>query len=261
MQVPSTKLAVAAAVLAAFHALAQTPTPAAPMAADAHPSFAIAAIKSPNPDSRQDGFDIMGDRMNVWNQTVAKMMTFAYGIHKHQILNAPGWVLDEPFDIQGKPDAPGEPSLLQVREMLQKLLADRFGFKFHRERRELPVFALRIAKGGSKLVPAADPTAKSEEHSEGHGLETTRSYVSAPIADFILIEQFFMDRPLVDQTGLTGRYTFKLHYTYDEVRNADPNAPPGLFTAIQDQLGLKFEATRAPVDVLVIDHVNRPSEN
>ena len=81
------------------------------------------------------------------------------------------------------------------------------------------------------------------------------------MADFILGMQFFFDRPLVDQTGIPGRHDFTLRYTYDEAHATDPNAPPGLFTAIQEQLGLKLNAVKAPIDVFVIDHIERPSAN
>ena len=81
-------------------------------------------------------------------------------------------------------------------------------------------------------------------------------------ADFVLDMQFFLDdRPLVDQTGLTGRYDITLRYTHDEANATDPDAPPGLFTAIQEQLGLKLDAVKAPTDVFVIDHVEQPSPN
>jgi uncharacterized protein (TIGR03435 family) len=81
------------------------------------------------------------------------------------------------------------------------------------------------------------------------------------MSDFVLGMQFFLDRPIVDQTGLTGRYDIKLHYAPDESRVTDPNAPPGLFTAIQQQLGLKLDATKALTDVFVIDHAERPTPN
>jgi uncharacterized protein (TIGR03435 family) len=80
------------------------------------------------------------------------------------------------------------------------------------------------------------------------------------MSNLILGMQFFLDRPLVDQTGLDGRYDFTIHYAEDET-NAAPNAPPGIFTAVQEQLGLKFETAKALVDVLVIDHAERPSPN
>jgi uncharacterized protein (TIGR03435 family) len=145
--------------------------------------------------------------------------------------------------------------------MLQKLLADRFGLKFHRDKRELSVYAIQIAKGGPKLKPAANPDAGADQEGNGHGTEQTVIFTSNGIADFIRNEQFFVDRPLVDQTRLTGRYDFSLRYTFDEAKSTDPNAPPGIFTAVQEQLGLKFQPTKASTDVFVIDHVEPPSAN
>jgi uncharacterized protein (TIGR03435 family) len=231
------------------------------MAADAHPSFEVATIKPHDPDSRHDGIDSNGDRVVMWNQTVAKMIVFSYAVNKHQILDAPDWALNQSFDIQGKPDTPGEPSWDQMGEMMRRLLAERFGLRFHRERRELPVYALQVLNGGPKLAPAADPTSKPQEHSEGRGNWSEHTYTSSRMADFILIEQFWRDRPIVDETGLRGKYDFKLRYTYDEIRNTYPDAPPGIFTAIQQQLGLRLQPEKAPVDVFVIDHVAAPSEN
>lgn len=237
------------------------PAPTKRMAADAHPSFAVAVIKPHDPDSNRQGFDATGNRVIVRNQTIATLMMFAYSVHPKQILEAPDWVFHDRWDIEGITDTPGEPNLRQQQEMLQKLLADRFGLKFHRDQRELSVFAIQIAKGGPKLKPAANPNAEADQEGNGHGTEQTNTYTSASITDFIMGEQFFLDRPLVDQTGLTGKYDFAIHYTYDEIHATDPNAPPSLFTAVQEQLGLKFEPTKASTTVFVIDHVERPSEN
>jgi len=239
----------------------QSQIPIKAMAADAHPSFEVATIKPHDPDERDRGIWVQGDHFEFSSASVLKLLTFAYSINQQQVIGGPDWLRQARFDINGKPDAEGEPVLAQQQEMIQKLLADRFQLKFHHEQRELPVYALRIAKGGPKLAAAADPGAKSLEQSDGHDQERTLTYTSATIPYFILIEQFWVDRPLVDQTGLTGHYDFKLHYTSDEVHSTDPNAPPGLFTAIQEQLGLKFEAVKAPTDVFVIDHVERPSAN
>jgi len=87
----------------------------------------------------------------------------------------------------------------------------------------------------------------------------TQTYTNCSIPNFILGMQFFLDRPVVDQTGLTGHYDFTFRYTADEVHATDPNAPPGLFTAVQEQPGLKFQPTKAPVDVFVIDHIEKPT--
>lgn len=234
------------------------------MPAGAHPSFTVATIKPHNPAANHQGYNAVGDRFNIGNQSVANLLTFAYSIHPHQIVDAPDSLFHDRYDIEGKTDIPGEPSLHQQQEMIQRLLTDRFALKFHREKRVLPVFAIVIVKGGPKLKSAADPNAQPSQDDTSDGTattETTVSYTSASIADFILGEQFFMDRPLVDHTGLTGKYDFAIHYTFDETHATDPHAPPGLFTAVQEQLGLKFQPTKAPVDVFVIDHIAPPSAN
>lgn len=235
--------------------------PIVPMAADAHPSFAVAVIKPHDPNSHHQGFNAVGDRFTIRGQSVASLMMFSYSIDKHQIADAPDWAAKATYDIEGTTDTPGEPSLRQQQEMIRKLLTDRFQLEFHREKRPLSVYALQIEKGGPKLTPAAAPNAQPDQDANNHGTEVTQIYTSASMADFILGMQFFLDRPIVDQTGLTGRYDLKLRYTYDESRAADADASPGLFTAIREQLGLKLEATKAPTNVLVIDHVERPSEN
>lgn len=231
------------------------------MAADAHPSFAVAVIKPHDPNSHRQGFDAIGYRFTIRGQTITSLMMFAYSIDKHQIADAPDWIHNAPFDIEGTVDIPGEPSLRQQQEMIQKLLADRFQLKFHREMRELPVYALQTEKGRPRLVPAAHPNDQPNQDAGSDGTEVSQVYTSASMADFILGMQFFLDRPIVDQTGLAGRYDFKLRYTNDESKSAAADAPPGLFTAIKEQLGLKLEATKAPTNVFVIDQVERPSEN
>ena len=261
MRIQPWKTFAAAVTLSAAHALAQMPTPVKPMAADAHPSFEVATIKPSDPNSNRQGFDAVGDRYTIHGQTITSLMMFAYSIDKHQVVDAPDWARTDRFDIEGTTDTPGEPNLHQQQEMLQKLLADRFQLKFHHEKRELPVYFIQIAKGGPKLKPPANPDAEADQDASGHGTETTVTITTATMADFILGMQFFFDRPLVDQTGIPGRHDFTLRYTYDEAHATDPNAPPGLFTAIQEQLGLKLNAVKAPIDVFVIDHIERPSAN
>ena len=259
---------LAAVLFASFlaaPALAQnqaTASPATRMAADAHPSLAVAAIHLHDPNSRRQGFNFEGSRYVVRNESVESLIMFAYAIHPKQILGGPGWIRTDRYDIEGKPDFPGEPGLKQQQEMLQRLLAERFGLRFVREKRELPVYSIQIAKGGPRLTPAAKPDAEPDVQGTGHGTETTLTFTSISMVDLPLAMQFSIpDRPVINQTGLAGRYDFKLRYTYDEVRATDPNAPPGMFTAIQEQLGLKLQPVKAAVAVLVIDHVERPSEN
>lgn len=254
--------AALALTLAAAHVLAQVPAPFKHMAADAHPTFAVATIKPHDPTSNRQGFSSNPDRINIRNESVAAMIVFAYSLNKEQVLKTPAWAADEPYDIEGKADAEGQPSLRQEQEMVQKLLAERFGLKFHTEKRELSVYAVRIAKGGPKLKPAANPNDGLDQTGNGGGNVQSILYTSCSMADFAFGEQFFFDRPVVDQTSLPGKFDFTLRYTVDESRTTDdPNAPPGIFTAVQEQLGLKFEATKAPANVYVIDHVERPSAN
>ena len=259
-------LAVATGVAAS--ALAQT-NPASPqsgstqsaVAAEAGPSIEVAVIKPHDPNSYHNSFSFRGDRFSLDDQTVSRLIAFAWAINQNQIVDAPGWLRDEHYDIDGKTSAEADPTVPEQQQMIRKLLADRFGLSFHREKRELSVYALVVAKGGPKLAPAAHPDAQPGQHNEGHGMQTTRSFTSAAISDFVLTMQFFLDRPLVDQTGLTGRYDFELTYTYADASASDPDAPPPLFTALQEQLGLKFQPTKALTEVLVVDHVERPSPN
>lgn len=180
---------------------------------------------------------------------------FAYGIHPKQILGGPEWIRTDRYDIEGKTDFPGEPGLKQQQEMLQQLLAERFGLHFARKKRELPVYSIQIAKGGPRPTPAAKPDVQGT----GLGTETTLTFTSISMVDLPVAMQFSIpDRPVINQTGLAGRYDFKLRYTDDEVRATDPNAPPGLFTAVEEQLGLKLQRVKVPVDVFVIDSVQKP---
>ena len=260
-------LFIAIAAISTAHAQTAPPAPstqtlpAVPMSPAADPSFAVAAIKPHDPTSSRQGFSTAGDRFTIRNETVSSLICFAYAIHPHQIVDAPDWLRADPYDIAGKPDAEGEPSLSQQQGMIKKLLADRFQLKLHIEKRELPVYAIRVAKGGPKLTPAANPNAEPDQNGNGHGTEQDQTYTSASIDNLVLGMNFFLDRPAVNQTGLTGRFDFSIRYAWDEAHVADPNAPPGIFTAVQEQLGLKFEPVRAPVDVLVIDHIERPSPN
>jgi uncharacterized protein (TIGR03435 family) len=250
---------IATAALAASTAIAQSPIK--PMASDAHPSFEVATIKPHDPNSHRQGWHVRGDRFLIEDQTVTSLMMYAFSIDKHQVADVPDRLGNAHYDIEGTIDTPGEPSLRQQQEMIQKLLADRFQLKFHHEQRELPVYAIQLAKGGAKLKPATHPDVEANQDASSHGSEVTVTFTSATLADFILGMQFFLDRPLVDQTGLTGKYDIAVRYTYDEDHALDPNAPPGIFTAIQEQLGLKLDAVKAPANVIVIDHIEPPSAN
>ena len=191
----------------------------------------------------------------------------AYGLDPRQITGGPSWVATDEYDADAVA-ADGIQAAGQWDVMLQKLVADRFKLTFHREKREMSVYALTVAKGGPNLK-AADP---NEQHSSGCGRLGVCNFQSEPPELFARWLQLVMDKPVVDKTGLAGNFDFSLTWTPDQSQftsmgirvpppTDNPNAPPGLFTAIQEQLGLKLEPQRIPTEVLVIDHVERPSEN
>ena len=238
------------------------PVPVKMMAAEAHPVFEVATIKPSDPNDRSEGFHSNGRRIYIENQTVNKMLIFAYAVHSKQVVGGPDWFGTERFDINGVPDVEGVPNMRQQQEMVQKLLADRFGLKFHREKRELAVYALTDAKAGPKLTKSqGDPNGLGDQTGNGNMGEMTYKFTNNTMDDFALCMQFYVDRPVVNQTGLTGRWDFVLKWTTNDLKAADPNAAPGMFTAIQEQLGLKLEAVKAPAEVLVVDHAERPSAN
>jgi uncharacterized protein (TIGR03435 family) len=242
-----------------------------PMAPDANPTFEVATVKPSKPDERGKGFRVQGRRFSTVNTTLTDLMTFAYGIQKRQIAGGPDWMTTDKFDVDAQPDGEGAPNDKQWKSMLGKLLADRFQLKFHHEQRELPVYALVVAKNGPKLTKSqGDPNGLPALFFRGLGVLPA---ANANMNDFAgLLQSAVLDRPVVNQTGLAGRYDFLLKWTPDESQFQDlgvkvpppsnaPDAPPNLFAAMQDELGLKLEPAKASVDVLVIDHVEKPSAN
>jgi uncharacterized protein (TIGR03435 family) len=246
------------------------PTPKLPrMDPNATPGFEVATIKPSKPDQPGKLITVQGNRLRTVNITLSDLIAFAYGVQSKQVIGAPPWAGTDKFDIEGKPEGEGTPSQEQWKGMLQKLMADRFKLSFHREKKELPVYALSVGKTSPKLTKSqGDPNGLPGLFFTGLGnLHVT----NANMADFTnLMQSAVLDRPVVDQTGLEGRFDFELNWTPDDsqfqsfgVRIPPPgdNAPPPLYTAIQEQIGLKLDATKAPADVLVIDHVEKPSEN
>jgi uncharacterized protein (TIGR03435 family) len=146
--------------------------------------------------------------------------------------------------------------------MVRKVLAERFGLKVHREQREMPVFVLTVVKGGPKMsVNASGANGRPNERGRrGVGWQMY-TYTNTSMPVFALELLSYVDRPIVDQTCLKGRYDFQLKWLTDENHANDQDVPPGIFTAIQEQLGLKLEPLKAPADVLVIDKVERPGGN
>lgn len=233
--------------------------------ADAGAAFEVATIK-PTPPAN-DGHNHInypeGGSFSTSNVTLASLMQWAYEIPKRQILDGPGWMDSTPFDIVAKSDAKTDALLRSLssdrsnalkRRMVQALLEDRFGMKVHREVRTLPAYDLVVAKDGSKLQASK---------SDGKSIGTGRNHFNGwGLTTDIIAEQLsqIAGRIVVDRTGLDGRYDLKLQWTPDDAV-ATEGSPPSLFTAIEEQLGLRLKAAKEPVPVLVIDHIEQPSPN
>ncbi len=246
-----------------------SPTATATPVTTASPEFEAATIKpvkEPDPNRMNDRRE--GRRYTVRNATLLDLILMSYGVDRQQIAGGPAWVATDEYDVVAV--AESDTQLVDHGdEMLQTLLAERFQLKFHREQRERSVYALVVAKGGPKLK-VADANEK-----QGSGCERLGycSFHRDSLPHFARwLGYGVLDRPVVDQTGLEGRWDFLLKWTPDESQftalgykipppTENPNAPPGLFAAIQEQIGLKLEAVKAQVDVLVVDAVARPSAN
>jgi uncharacterized protein (TIGR03435 family) len=239
------------------------------------PTFDVASIHINNAET--DGHhhiinDPAESHFRTVNLALRDLIQFAYGLPDSQILGGPAWLNSIMFDIDAKSDPSVDAQLHalateqarhQKQLMVQVLLTERFQLKAHQETRQLPVYALVVAKGGPKFKPAAvNGTTVDIRRGRLHvaGSDDTMSILARELAQAL-------GRVVLNQTGLSGRYDLMLRWTPDDAPTtmlngaADPLAPPGIFTAIQEQLGLKLESTRGPVPVLVIDSVEMPSAN
>ena len=267
----STPLNLDRATAATAWAMPTPPAPVKPMPADAQPSFEVATIKPSKPDQPGKMYRLEGRRFSTMNTTLLDLVTFAYGLQPKQVVNAPDWVATEKFDLSGTPDVEGAPDDAQMKGMVQRLLADRFALKFHQDPREMPAYELTVLKSGQKMEKStAGPDSIPGLWFPKLGQLNAHD---ATMLDFThLMQTAVLDRPIVDKTGLTGRWTFVLKWTPDESQFSDmgvkisppkdaADAPPPLLTAMQEQIGLKLNATRSDVPVYVVDHVTQPSAN
>jgi uncharacterized protein (TIGR03435 family) len=249
-------------------------TPAPPsrivsMATDAKPGVEVATIKPTQPGTQVFMLVMQGENLVVKNFTLKYLIKFAYDVPERQIVGGPGWMDTDKWDIEAKPDTPGAPSIEQMRLMMQKVLADRFALKVHEEKRNMAALALIVGKNGPKVTKSADAVESANFTLYPWGMLGTRSATMGEFAH--LLQSNVLGQPVVDNTGLGGRWDFTLKWTPDETQfmgmNPPPpaadaaNAPPLLFTAIQEQLGLKLEPQKADAPVMLVDHVERPSPN
>jgi uncharacterized protein (TIGR03435 family) len=246
------------------------PKPQPPMAADADPGIVTASIKASDPKEQARGFVAKEGRLLTANTTLSDLLTYAYDIHPKQLISAPAWIDRDKFDITATYSGQGEPSPRQMQSLVRKLLVERFKISFHRDKRELPVYALSRTNGDPKIVPS------TEDPNQPPGLylrDLGRLKVSnGSMQDLVsVLQSGVLDRPTIDRTRIAGKYDFSLDWTPDDSQfhaigatiphpAGSANQPPPLAAAIQRQLGLKLEPTMASVEVIVIDRIERPAE-
>jgi uncharacterized protein (TIGR03435 family) len=223
------------------------------------PEFEVASIRpsrSANTDSNLDSAP--GGRLTATNITIRELIRLAYGVKDYQIEHAPGWIESERYDIAAKAAGTRKTSFEDEQSLIRGLLTDRFQLKTHRETKQAQVYLLVAAKTGPKLTPHNDGSGAKTRKGCGH-LAGTR--LTMDVIATVLSRQF--ERDVLNRTGLPGKYDFELDWTPDSGPcPATPDANlPSIFTAIQQQLGLKLESSKGPVEFLIVDHVERPSEN
>ncbi len=230
-------------------AIPEPPKPTPPMDSKATPSFEVSTIKPSKPDEPGKLFVVQGGgKFRTLNFSLGEMISTAYGVQAKQVIGAPDWIWSEKFDVEATPDTPGMPSRDQLMGEVQRLMADRFQLKFHHDKREMSALILTVAKSGPKLKTSADAGGLPGLFFTGVGVLNVRN---AHIPEFTgLMQEAVLDRPIVDQTGLTGKYDFTLKWTPDEAQlaqmgmkapaNEAADAPPNLFTAMQEELGLRL---------------------
>lgn len=225
--------------------------------------FDVATIKPNNTGSTRSGTFTSPGRLEGTNLSLHQMIVDAYTVRDFQVIGGPDWITRDRFDVIGK--IPGSAPPNSSREMLKSLLADRFNLVVHNETREEPVYELRLARAdrslGSALKTAdcdAGPCGDTNTNeSSAGGVVTARGVTMAEVSRWVSNR---VDRVVIDRTGLTGAYDFEMRYARDILRTGSAAAAdlPTVFTALQEQLGLKLEGARGPVEFLVIDRAERP---
>jgi uncharacterized protein (TIGR03435 family) len=216
------------------------------------PSFEVVSIKISPPDASAY-FRPAPDGFTAGKTTVKLLIETAYTLQDYQISGGPAWIESDEFDLAAKAGHPIASPELKL--MLQNLLAGRFNLAMHVDPKKLPGYALVLAKGGAKL---REPTGTRAQVSRtGTRMEAHHLGFSS-LVDAL---QVIVGRPVVDRTGLQGAFDFTLDWARDNTATAPADAAPSIFTAVQEQLGLKLEPLAAAGDLYLIDHVERPEPN
>ena len=254
------------------------------------PSFEVAAIKPSHPGTPGPSFRFHGDGITIHSATLKAIMGFAFNVRDFQISGGPSWINSDRYDIEAKEPKAVQDGMLKLDfdqrtklmgQLLQSLLADRFQLKVTHDTKELPVYALVVAKGGPKFLHAKFETSDDPAHRADPTLPRPagppcptdmrcwHNYGSMALVVDILSWMSDIGRPVLDRTGLEGGYYLELQYAPQRLTaaastdNAPPPGPvgPSIFTALERQLGLKLKPTKGPVESIVIEHIERPTEN
>jgi uncharacterized protein (TIGR03435 family) len=238
--------------------------------------FEVASIKKADPETLGRYFRMQTAHQFVaHNHALKTLIAAAYDVSPEAISGGPAWVESERYEILAKAPNDVRPTLDEQMAMLRKLLSERFHLALHREPKEMPVYALTVAKGGSKLKASTVSPDATPEGPPALAFAFTPPGVLLLNARYVSMEEFAsllqrsaLERPVVDRTSLMGRYDFDLEFSLDETlfggalgKGADEPTKPGLFAALQEQVGLKLEATRGAVSAIVIDRAERATEN
>jgi uncharacterized protein (TIGR03435 family) len=210
-----------------------------------------------------------GDRVRFANTTLCGLIRFAFDVRDYQIVDKPGWMTkvaqSSYYEVETLVASGSAPTQDQLRQMVRTLLEDRFRLAAHPEPRELPVYALVVARDGPRFGAGTEEQCRNKPKETmvtafgGRALFGSCSETT-PMQELVRTLNLHTDRAVVDRTGLAGRYAFILQWTPDGV-TPSPDAPPSLFTAVQEQLGLRLEPQRLAVEALVIDRAEPPSPN
>jgi uncharacterized protein (TIGR03435 family) len=231
---------------------------------DSEPSFAVASIKPST--SEENGYVrwFPGGRLRAAHVPLRFLIRFAYDLAEDRLTGGPKWVSDDFFDVEATPGdlLPAEPNNDNTpqRLMLRRLLRERFHLGCHFESRTLPVLVLSVGKGGPNLV-SSPPDRALHIDVKNNGAARTFVFEGAPSSNIVRNLSGQLKQTVLDHTGLTGHYEGKLEWSFD-MDDAPADASfPSLYSALQQQLGLRLQIEKTPVDVLVIDSVDRPDAN
>jgi uncharacterized protein (TIGR03435 family) len=232
----------------------------APLALRAQ-SFEVASVKPADPDARGNTFDYTpGGGLTIRNSTLRGLVQSAYDVPRFQIQGGPGWMDSDRFDIFAKSEG-GSGDIRQTRLKLQALLADRFQLRARRENRELPIYVLTLGKNGPKLTESGN--ASTAGVPDGMHMQCGRAMgTNTTMANFAHSLTRDVGRPVEDRTGLSAKYNFQVDFTPDSDACGELAVDrPSLFGALLEQLGLKLESTKGPVEIIVVDHAEKPAGN